>query len=227
MEVKKRLVLAISGWKGSGKDAMASYLVNNYKARRIAFADPLKDMVATEYGISRDYMDDPKHKEAPLLNLPVNPQDKFSKNVTDFMMGEFRDKNGNKATDSDGSSKPKMYWTPRALCILKGSINRSVDSSYWVKKAISVINEDTETDIFVVSDLRYKSEMLQLAEAFHEQVQFIRIERYESSPSNDPSERDLDDAKFNVTFYNKTTLNNFFEDIDSMMIVEGFKKDKK
>jgi hypothetical protein len=200
-------VLAISGWKGSGKDTIAAYLIEKYGFVRTAFADPLKDMTAAEYGVERSWMDDPKYKEAPLLHLPVNPQDGFSRMLTDFMVKEFK---------SPSLEEKQVYWTPRALCILKGSTNRSVDSSFWVKRAISVIKSG-EKSLNVITDLRYNSEAKQLKEAFGSDVVFLRIKRFDKSPSSDPSERDLDNFEFDLYVDNTGSLDKAYGQVDGIV----------
>jgi hypothetical protein len=209
-------VLAISGWKGSGKDTVAQYLVDNHGFARTSFADPLKDMAAKEYGFVREWADDPKYKESPLLNYPVEPKDKFTNLIADFMLLEFRDKNGKKP---EFGSSEKLYWTPRALCILKGSTNRAVDSAYWVKQAVSSIKEKyvKRQEFHVITDLRYKSELYQLKDAFQEDVIFVRINRFESSPSSDPSERDLDDHEFDFYIDNTNTKELALNQVDIVL----------
>ncbi len=243
-------VIAISGWKRSGKDTAANYLIDRgYK--RIGFADPLKDMVAKEYDIPREHCDDPEFKEKPILHLPVSPKDAFTLGVAKLMFKEFRGANGqiamdyevdasgaflgvlnyNKGIMSDPSTLGQLYWTPRALCILKGSINRAVRSDYWVQAAINKIEEmstpnkaleDTYgpgygvTNYFVISDLRYQSEVTQLKEAFGKSLVTVRVNRFETSQSTDPSERDLDNAKFDVVLDNKGSLEDFLIKVDKL-----------
>ena len=55
----------------------------------------------------------------------------------------------------------------------------------------------------MISDLRYKSEAELLRKAFKHVLITTRIERFKTSPSDDPSERDLDDYKFDVRLNNK------------------------
>jgi cytidylate kinase len=45
------LILLISGWAGSGKDAAAALLVEEMGFQRFAFADSVKDICAHKYGI--------------------------------------------------------------------------------------------------------------------------------------------------------------------------------
>lgn len=224
------MIVCISGWKQNGKDMLASYLIDNYGASRVSFADPLKDMVSEEYGVDRASLDDQNLKETPLLGMPVNPQDTYSKMISEFLFKEFRLKSGVQPTSfaykngqfqgvvsSAFSEDPShaivetIYWTPRALAILKGSTNRSVRSNYWVQKAIEKIKK--VDGMVVISDLRYKSEMNQIKEAFGDDAVFIRVQRFETSPSTDPSERDLDDAKFDYYIDNTGTKEESFNQL--------------
>lgn len=216
-------VIAISGYKRSGKDTSAEILVNDHNFKRVAFADILKDMVAKEYNIPREHCDDPKFKEAPIVHLPVTPKDDFSLMLCKFMVREFRDINGHMPAEAYvdpsgaflgvmGRHVAQLYWTPRALCILKGSTNRAVTSQFWTEQAINqitrVMNSDAPGGVcngFVISDLRYRSEVEQLRLAFGKDLITVRVNRAESA-SLDPSERDLDNHKFDVVIDNTGTI---------------------
>lgn len=197
-------IIALSGWKGSGKDTLAEYLIQKYYTQRFAFADELKNSVAAEFGIPRHHMDDVKYKDQPILTMPVKPQDPFSQHVVDFMKDEFKENNG------------QPYWTPRALCILKGSTNRTVNSGYWVEKVIDRIHL-AYANLCVITDMRYLSEMNQLYHEFGKDITFIRVERFDNSPSNDPSERDLDDAPFDYYVDNSSTKEYAYQQIETII----------
>ena len=230
-------VLAISGWKRSGKDELCTRLTG-VGAVRVSFADPLKDRVAEEYGIPRADLDDQSKKESPILSLPVEPKDAFTRTVTHLLVREFRTVDGkvcsafddinNMGMELRGEKNPlgvpvptynKLYWTPRALAIFKGSGNRAVASNYWVQQAIAKVNS-AKSDLIVIPDLRFKSEVSQLREAFGDKLTTVRINRFETSPSTDASERDLDDGTFDYVIENKGTLEEFYAKIDSLMRVE-------
>lgn len=209
-------IIAISGWKRSGKDTVADYLVNNHNFYRIGFADPLKNSVAIEYDLTTDHLTKQKLKEKALLQYPVEPKDSFSQGLIDLLKGELAEVDG------------KLYWTPRALCILKGSANRAVDAQYWVSKAVRQI-EDELSDPgcndqgawhqgVVIPDLRYRSEATQLKEAFGNNLTLVRIERFDFSPSIDPSERDLDKYNFDFTIKNTTTVDNLYKQVERLLI---------
>ena len=234
-------VIAISGWKRSGKDTAAERLIKNHGAERVAFADPLKNMVAKEYDIPRSHCDDPEFKEKPILHLPVIPKDAFTLNLANFLFREFRDASGNipmePYVDPSGAflgvmgrNVAQLYWTPRALCILKGSVNRTVRSDFWVAQAVKDIKTSykvaldmegtpgyTPNTTYVISDLRYNSELGQLRQAFGKDLITVRVNRFETCTSTDPSERDLDNSKFDVVLDNKGTLEEFLSKVDELV----------
>jgi len=214
------IIFALSGWKASGKDMAADYLVKNHGFTRVSFADPLKDNVAQAFGIPRSSLDDRELKEAPLLNAPVEPKDAFSRNIAEFMKGEFRDQNGKRYGEAPVDSV--MYWTPRALCILEGSTKRSADINYWVKQAVAKMVPGGR---YVIADLRYQSEVNALNASAPNSVIAARIDRFEVSTSADPSERDLDAYPFPFRINNlqseSTTQNQVFEQIVSVLKQKG------
>lgn len=173
-----RKLIAISGWRNSGKDTSADFLVSEYGYEKLSLAAVLKDLVAEQYNLPRWFMDDREKKEAPLTNYPVIPGDAFSTNIHRMLQSEL----------SSG------YWTPRALCILEGSIKRSVYSNYWVRYVLSKMQSDKH---YVISDLRYKTE----ADTFRmllpeNELLLIRLNRFDNIDTQDASERDLDDYPF-------------------------------
>ena len=229
-------VIAISGWKRSGKDTAANELINKHGYTRVAFADLLKDMVAKEYDIPRTHCDDPDYKEAPILHLPVTPKDAFTLNMANLLFNEFRTAGGQQAMEPYvdpsgtflgvmGRHVEQLYWTPRALCILKGSVNRAVRSDFWVQAAIFAIEDQMHHtpqinpdigDTFVISDLRYRSEVEQLRQAFGKNLVTVRVNRFDTVATTDPSERDLDNYNFDVTLENKGTIEEFVEKVNKL-----------
>lgn len=221
-------LIAISGWKRSGKDTVADYLVKEYGAERIGFADPLKDMVSELFGVSRAQIDDPATKEKPLLHMPVETRDQFSANNNGFLAREFRLSNGESHvgkiyTAYDVHFEPsltkieeinqgigQLYWTPRALCIHIGSVMRSVDPDFWVKQALEKMENGK---MYVISDLRYKNELFTLRKHIPDLID-VRINRFDSCESTDPSERDLDDYEFSHTIPNKGSLEELYKNVD-------------
>ena len=202
-------VIAVSGWKRSGKDTLAEYLIKNHRFTRYGFADKLKDNVARDFGIPRSHCDDPLYKEFPIAHMPVNISDSFVSGIHNLLLGEFAGVAGH----------GQLYWTPRALCIFEGSGKRAVMSDYWVKQVISGIREyESLNSLIVISDIRYKTEIEQLRAEFGDSLVTVRVNRFDTCTSTDASERDLDDAEFDHVFENRGTLKEFENQIKRRLI---------
>lgn len=226
-------IVAFSGFKFSGKDTSANYLAEKYGFKRISFADPLKDMVAMFFNVPRSYLDDSNHKESPLLDKPVPTTDGFTSMISEFMVREFRTAKNFPPDVSNIRSHEgvlqtftndweNLYHTPRSLAILVGSSMRAADPAFWVKQAVKVIKVLQEVygvRNFAISDLRYQSEINQLREVFGIELVTIRINRFDSSPSSDPSERDLDNYLHDFNVRNTGTLEELRGKIDEIVNV--------
>lgn len=210
------VVILLSGKRGSGKDTVYSYL-SGVGVKRLAFADKLKDMVAEEYNIPREWLDDRERKEMPLEQYPVEIKDEFTKMIHTNQWQEYKTIDGLTPTGfwihNDGfwgstgnGVGHKLYQSPRSLAILKGSTNRSVDSDYWVKIAIRDTKEGFN---YAVTDARYRNEVEATKKACNgkHEVITVRIERPGLTVnSTDSSEIDLDDYQFDHYLYNDGSL---------------------
>lgn len=223
-------VYAFSGWKFSGKDSCVNFLNEKYGFQRVSFADPLKSIVASSFSIPVSWLNDPERKEKPILEYPVPAADKFTKMVSEFMVREFRTSDGTRPEvgfikECDGvlqtyiNNWENLYHTPRSLAILIGSSMRAGSSSFWVRKAIENIDnlQKSGTKCVAISDLRYQSEVKQLKEAFGKNLVTVRVNRFDTSPSVDPSENDLNDYKFDFVLENKGTKEELFAKLDSIV----------
>ena len=70
------IILMVSGWAGSGKDAAASILMDELGFQRLAFADPLKHETARQTGLSPDhfYSTHLKDSEIPYEGKTIIPR---------------------------------------------------------------------------------------------------------------------------------------------------------
>lgn len=180
-------IIAISGWRRAGKDTIANYLVSNYGYTKVSFANALKDEVARKYGLGMDQLHDQDLKEKPLLQYPAIPSDAFSTEIHRMLASELR----------------SGYWTPRALCILEGSMARSVAANHWVRQVYESMEPTTK---YVISDLRYRTEADTLKALFpREQLMIMRVNRFETIDTNEASERDMDQYKFDLVIGNSSS----------------------
>jgi hypothetical protein len=67
-------LIGIAGIANSGKDTLASMLMECEAYRKVAFADPLKDMLCVMLDISRELLEDREYKEATNPDLLTTPR---------------------------------------------------------------------------------------------------------------------------------------------------------
>lgn len=192
-------LICLSGWRQSGKDTSAEYLVREFGYVRLSFADKLKEMVAEQYCIPLSWTHDPALKEKAIETMPVLAGDKFSVEIHKLLGPEL----------SSG------FWTPRALCILEGSMKRSVNANYWTRKVLGEITQDPSRN-YVISDLRYRTEV-EIIKELPVDVRIVRVDRWDSLATQDPSERDLDAYPFGDILTNRGTVDELYTQIDSML----------
>lgn len=224
-------IIAVSGWKRSGKDMVAEYLVDKHGFRRRSFADRLKDMAAEQYGLPRHHFDDASYKESPCGTLPVVAKDTFSVAICELLWHHFRDADGNKPINFTvvngmgmGQCGPRLkrvqlYQTPRSIAVFEGSGKRSIDANYWIFRVLDAMEEN---GLYVMSDVRFKNEMVMLKEhAGVGNVITIRMNRFDTTTDTDASERDLDDYAFDYTINNKepTTKEQVFALLEEILKV--------
>lgn len=219
-----RNIIMLRGYKRSGKDTAAAMLVESLGYVRRGFADALKDAVSLEMGLPRWMMDDADTKEAALHHMPVVAKDASALHLQSWLVGELRTARNKKpfpktwrtadgqlmTEDSSTILSEPLYWTPRALCIYKGSVMRAVDPNHWVKTAMEGA-ASLDAPGIVIADWRYKSELAAVKKLAGPDARVITvsIDRFDSVDSTDPSERDLDDATFDVRISNKSTIEAF------------------
>lgn len=196
------VVVLISGFRGAGKDTAARYLDERFDFKRLAFADVLKDHVANSYEIPRMMFDDRHLKETPLLQYPIVSADRFSEQVHMMMENEHSTCNG------------RLYHTPRSLCILEGSIKRSVDANYWVRQVAKEVREGGK---YCISDWRYRSEVAGLKSLLpNAKIITLRIDRQANISSTDPSERDLEGYTFDTRVSNVGSMGELYLELDHL-----------
>lgn len=137
--MSKNVIIALSGWKQSGKDTIANLLVKNIKEKNseieiqsVSFASSFKEVIKIIFGVSEDDVQD---KELPL-------------NEVKYL---FKEK--------------KSY---RDLCILIGEsfkelTNKNIWASIVERKIVNEFKKKSDKDrVFIITDLRYKPELAML-----------------------------------------------------------------
>ena len=123
------MIIGIGGKKGSGKDTLAKYLINNYNYKRYAFGDPVKE-VCKVFDLSEDQLYG-NMKDIYDERLGVYPRELFQKIGTEF-------------------GRKFIHELFPDLKINKGDL--------WVDKFTNYYEKNKSVNI-VITDVRFESEI--------------------------------------------------------------------
>lgn len=83
------MIIGLMGEIGAGKDTAAQFLVESYGFKRLAFADPLKDMCAAMFGLSRASFDDRFIKEDIVPHWGISRREMAQQAGTEMVRNMF------------------------------------------------------------------------------------------------------------------------------------------
>ena len=83
------MILGLVGYKGSGKDVMADYLVQHYSFQKMSFAGPLKDVCKKLFDLTDEHFTDRRLKEQKLEYWSLSPREILQKVGTDLFRKHF------------------------------------------------------------------------------------------------------------------------------------------
>ena len=88
---KRMILIGLIGYKQSGKDTFADYLVTHYGFKKHAFAQPVKQICQIMFHLNPDQLHDPHQKEVMDPRWQLSPRQMMQKVGTDMvrtMMGD-------------------------------------------------------------------------------------------------------------------------------------------
>lgn len=130
------MLIGLCGYKGSGKDTAAAYLVKNHGYERRAFADPLKKHVAALFGINFHEVDKLKNDPNAVVELTIPSGNALAEDRRIRMLfREFLQRDGTEA-HRDVPEMGTDFWVDLTLPM----------QGYYVDRNI------------VVSDVRFENE---------------------------------------------------------------------
>lgn len=178
-------VIGFCGFKGSGKDTAADYLVGTHGYSKISLAHPLKLAAQTIFGFSDDALwGSSEKREIPDTRYPfrgLNPVDgtplkKVARDVNHYWFRE-----------SDGEWFPQ-YVTPRvALQTLGTEFGRRMYQNLWVDACLNYIIS-TGNPLHAIPDVRFANELEGIQTRGGVVIRLLRGKR----ESNHPSELELE-----------------------------------
>ncbi len=155
-----KMIIAIGGLAGSGKDTACDYLVEKHGFKKTSFAAPLKQMAKIAFGFTDEQLYGPSSKReeqderypltGPCLNCghlvyPSGPPDEKpepGKEMKCFHCGRFY---------------PRFVNARIALQTLGTEWGRRLHHDIWAKAAINMINT-SEHERWCISDMRFENE---------------------------------------------------------------------
>lgn len=171
------LIVLLSGYAGSGKDAAAALMVDELNFDRVAFADELKRECARKTGVAEHRFFSTSMKDQPLEALcRAYPMARTPRDIL-LMHGLVA-----RAADPDVYAKK-------------------------VVESIHATFKNDPTARFVVSDWRYQREAACLADVLSSaRIVRGRITRPGVTPSDDPSEHDLVGVRMDICIDNSGSI---------------------
>jgi hypothetical protein len=194
-----KILVTLSGYKGSGKDTVANILVKEYGFVRVALADHLKDTASQLFDVPRQNFDLRFYKDRIISRYPVRTTDSDASRIQSIVSRELE----------------LDYWTPRALVIALGSVVRAVDPNYWVRQ---VLDEVSGNERVVITDVRFKSELEFLQKYIKSTKLIAQVHRSDIyGDSLSASENDLSEFPFPHTISNNSDIENLQNEVHNFI----------
>lgn len=143
---RETFLYGITGFKGSGKDTFASYVLKeNPGFVRVAFADTLKDLVSKVFSLDRNLLDDPQGKDT-LFETPIT----IDAHLTMLIA----------ATGLNLQPKGLLAHSAReVLQFVATDYIREVSPDYWLVKGMDKVRELRGRGCHIlITDVRFENE---------------------------------------------------------------------
>lgn len=205
--------IGFCGFKGSGKDTAADYLVSKYGYRKVSFADPLKKACEGIFSFPSEHLWGASSlREVPderYLFSGLDPADGSDLRRVAIDTHRFWQR------ESDGEFFPQFV-TPRlALQTLGTEWGRRLTPNIWVSACLNQIRQSGEPR-HAISDVRFVNELSGVLSAGGVVIRLMRGAR----ASNHPSELELAGiplTDFSYVINNNSTKEHLFESLDTIM----------
>lgn len=192
-------LIGLAGKKGAGKDTIADVFVKREKFKRVALAEPLKELIVKVFGVPLEYLNDRKLKEGDLPELISIDYSHLDK-IRDIVENEWGFVISRDQREAIENFHGEEIYAVRELMQLVGTdiLRKNVRDDIWVVLLFSRIKE-LGCDV-VVSDVRFSNERKALKAAGAE---LILIKRGYDSKDQHISENDLgNESEYDVVINN-------------------------
>lgn len=192
------MIIALSGYAGSGKNAVADFLTSKHGFKQLSFANAIKKALWTLNPIiAYGWVDDSSLLETNhQTSYPIHLQ-RIVPNYTDDALWR--------------SAKDSYTEVRRLLQVLGTEVGRDMfGEDFWVDQVLKDL--DSYNQNYVITDTRFPNEYWKLVE---NAAVIIRINREGYAPvNNHPSETALDSFMFDHEIDNNGTLDELFKKVE-------------
>ncbi len=205
--------VGLCGFKGSGKDTAADYLVSKYGYAKVSLADPIKRVCHEIFAFPKDHLWGPSElRERPDERYPFSgldpvdgmPLDKVALDTSRFWQ-----------RGSDGEFFPQFISPRLALQSLGTEWGRRICPNIWVAACLNYIRQ-TGDDRHAIPDVRFVNELTSIQGAGGVVIRLLRGER----TSTHPSELELEGIpleSFDFVIDNNSSKEHLFLCLDQVM----------
>lgn len=186
------MLIGITGKKGTGKDTVGQYLVDNYEFRRLAFADKLKEAVANLLGIDINEVDALKNPDELWRVEIVSHQEQ--RIFSELSWREFLQRFG---TEMGRNTFGQNFW---------------IDCWQDAWTTLSVLEPDIRN--VVATDVRFNNEAHHIHFCGGYVIEIVR-DGYE--PDGHASEEGIDELLVDALITNNGTIEDLYKDVDQLM----------
>lgn len=209
--------IGLCGFKGSGKDTAADYLVARYGYKKISMADPIKKVCHSIFAFEESHLwgssslrevPDERYTFSGLDPVDGRPLKQVSLDISRYWQRE-----------SDGEYFPQFI-TPRlALQSLGTEWGRRLNENIWARACLNHIRS-TGQPKHAIPDVRFRNEMAAIKQSGGLVIRLLRGSR----ESNHPSELELEGIPlddFDVVIDNSSSKEYLFSSLDAVMVGVG------
>lgn len=227
----KQRIIQLTGYKGSGKDTFANYVIKKYPGLhpiKLAYADPLKDiafeLIKAFYGPNVsftsdiDKRNDNTNKDGAVETVKREDFDDSNKKERAIHGSKFW-----------GYTSQERDLTIRELCQYLGTeiFRDRIDENLWVKLMITriqrTISQNPNCQLIMISDYRYPNELEYLRENIPDNkwmIHSLRIERKQlpsGQYNHHRSEMSINNLLVDMIIENNGSLEDFYRNIDEYL----------
>lgn len=190
------LVVGITGYKRSGKDTIAKYIIDHYKRFvKYAFADPVRQAAMAFFGWDLEYME--KHKEE---------------------IDEFWGVSPRQALQFIGTEVGRVGFAQQYP-----QFQKTTGNDIWIKRLQKFVNSKPSDTNFVVSDMRFHNEFDHIMFSDNYRAFTIGVTRPGTGGDLHASEQEIPDLieRCDYQIDNCQSLTELYREINNAMHSEG------